>query len=306
MEMMCWGTPADSRAIAELLGRHLDDEVAIDPRTRALWQSNGLRIVAVPVEALDALRQLLPQSGGVQRQWLGQVSEWTDVVQGTPWHDLQPVDMDNGRLTLGPGRIRMLIRCWTMPVPAPEASGEIRSAMRAELLLQHQEPPRPDTSALYSRPTDVTNPLEQGLAFQRLAATLTLPPDVAVLIIPEAPQVDWRAMAKVPADQMAPEPAALAETRSPPEDDVVGVGQVLRGRALEREREQPAEPPEIDPAGPVDPNVDFARTLGELLLTPGRARLQSGVGSKPPIRSILVLAPRIPERYSITPAPAGK
>src|SRR5690606_5367028 len=42
MEMMWWGVSTTSRTLAELLAPSLDDSLGIDPRTRALWQSNGL------------------------------------------------------------------------------------------------------------------------------------------------------------------------------------------------------------------------------------------------------------------------
>ncbi len=299
MEMMCWGVSTRSRALAELLAPYIEDTFGLDSRTRALWQSNGLRLVLVPLDRLDSIRQLLPQSGGVQRQWLGQVGLWTDIIHGTPWHDLQPVAMDNGRLSLGPGKVRILMRCWTMPVPGNDAADAPHAAMRAELLLQHQEPPRVDAAALYTRPTSVTDPLDEGLVFRRLAASITLPPDRALLIIPESPQLDWRAMAQIPEDQ---EQLALAETRAPrnapPQDDGVGVGQVLRERAARRDQTEPS--PESILPGPPDPGLDFSRSLGELLLTPSRVRLDN-VSDRSTLRSIVVLVPRIPERFSIDP-----
>jgi hypothetical protein len=310
MEMMWWGANAGSRGLAELLSPYLDDSVGLDPRTRSLWQSNGLRLVCVPVDKLDTIRQLLPQVGGVQRQWLGQVALWTDVIHGTSWPDLQLVDMDNGRLTLGPGEVRILLRCWTMPVPGSEAGGATRSAMRAELLIQHKEPPRIDASTLYTRPSTVSDPLDEGLVFKRLAASITLPPDRALLIIPESPQLDWRSLAQVPADQLDQDQAALAETRA--RSDAAGadqpdgpgsVGQVFRDRAAQRERDERTPKPEV--AGPADPATDLSRTLGELLLTPNRSRLEGNVADQASVRSILVLVPRIPERFSIEgPAPA--
>lgn len=306
MEMMWWGVSTTSRTLAELLAPSLDDSLGIDPRTRALWQSNGLRLVAVPIERLDTLRQLLRQSGGVERQWLGQVPVWTNIIHGSPWPDIQAVDMDNGRLSLGPGRLRVLLRCWTMPVPpAPGFEGAdagIRTAMRAEMLLQHQEPPRIDPASIYSRPTDVTNPIEEGLVFKRLAASITLSPDRALLVIPESPEVDWRSIAQIPEDQLADD-TLLAETRDPfapptppVADEPVGVGQVLRERAGLR-RVEPI--PEPERPGPIDPSADTARTLGELLLSPSRARIGTNLAAPPAIRSILVLVPRIPDQFRL-------
>lgn len=303
MEMMCWGVSTRSRSLADLLGPYLDDTQGIDARTRALWQSNGLRLVFVPLDRLDSIRQFLPQSGGVQRQWLGQVGLWTDVLQGTPWHDLQSVAMDNGRLSLGPGKVRVLLRCWTMPVPGRESGDPTQNAMRAELLLQHQEPTRVDPATLYTRPTTVTDPLDEGLVFRRLAASITLPPDRALLIIPEAPSLDWRALAQLPADELSQ--LALVETRvprnAPPQDDgIAGVGQILRDRAARRELDKPVAEPELP--GPPDPALDFSRTLGELLLTPNRVRLDANISDRSTIRSILVLVPRIPDQFAIEPA----
>lgn len=303
--MMSWGVSTDTRALAEALAPYLDEPIAIDARERSLWQANGLRIVCIPLDRLDALRQLLPQTGGVQRQWLGQVTQWTDVVHGSPWPEFQAVTMDNGRLDLGPGRLRLLLRCWTMPVPA---AGAVRTAMRTEFLIQHQEPSRPtDLGALYTKPVTIPDPLDEGLLFRRLTTSVTLPPDRALILIPESPQTDWKSLASIPADQLEPDHATLAETRPPPEDPPpdagpVGVGQVLRERP--DQRPQPAPQP-IETPGPIDPAIQRARTLGELLLTPGRARVSTAVGDRPVIRSVLVLVPRVSETYSIeAPAPS--
>lgn len=307
MEMMWWGVTTGSRNLAELLAPYLEDTAGIDPRTRALWQTNGLRLVAVPTAQLDTLRQLLRQTGGVERQWLGQVGAWTDVIHGSTWHDLQAVEMDNGRLYLGPGRMRILMRCWTIPVPAPagqEGDAPIVSAMRAELLLQHQEPSRVDASTLYQRPTDVTDPVQEGLVFSRLAAGATLPSDRALLVIPESPEIDWRAIAQIPPDQAGEDPALLAVARDrspidPPEDkkEDVGVGQILQGRAAMRSREQKPAAPETP--GPADPGTDLARTLGELLLSPNAQRLGADIADRPSVRSVLVLVPRIPREFRL-------
>jgi hypothetical protein len=312
MEMMWWGVTTGSRNLAELLAPYLEDTAGIDARTRALWQSNGLRLVAVPTSQLDTIRQLLRQTAGVERQWLGQVGSWTDVIHGTAWHDLQPVEMDNGRLYLGPGRMRILLRCWTIPIPAPagqEGSGAILSAMRAELLLQHQEPPRVDASTLYERPTNVTDPVQEGLVFSRLAAAATLPADRALLVIPESPQVDWRAIAQVPPEQAGEDPALLAIARDrplaePPAEGngEVGVGQILQGRAALRQRDQ--KPTQTDATGPIDPNADISRTLGELLLSPNAQRLGADVSDRAIVRSVLVLVPRIPSEFRLD-APAA-
>lgn len=306
MEMMWWGVLAGPRELAELFSPFLVDGPKLDARTSTLWRANGLRLVCVPIDRIDSLRQALPQSGGSQRQWLGQVAEWTDLIHGTGWADVQPVEMDNGRLDLGPGRMRVLLRCWTIPVPGNEAGEEVHSAMRAELLLQHQEKVRVDPAALYSRPSKVTDPVDEGLVFNRLALNVTLPADHALLVVPESPEIDWRALAQIPLEEFKREQAALAETRQPTDplegSERAGVGQVFRERAARRDRG--AASLKVDKPGPFDPAEETSRTLGELLLTPNGSRLQTGIADRAPARSILVLVPRIPGRFVFeTPAP---
>lgn len=311
---MWWAARTDSKTLSETLAPYLRNNAELDARTRALWQANGLRLISVPIDQVDTIRQLLRQSGGVQRQWLGQVPVWTDVIHGVAWPSLQAVEMDNGHLHLGAGRIRILLRCWTMPVPgssvSSSASGGIQTAMRAEMLLQHQEPPRVDPASIYERPANVSDALSEGLVFSRLAASILLPPDRALLILPEAPEVDWRSLAQMPPDQLAAEEAALAETRSrfidpnnPPQEDPAGtprVGQIVRDRTDARDRSDRPLEPEIP--GPVDPSAAFSRTLGELLLTPSGARLSGDIANRTSVRSILVLIPRVPEQFRIDPA----
>lgn len=296
----------------------------MDPAVAALWEANGVRIVSIPMDQLDLVQHELATVGAVQRQWLGEATTWTDCLTGPPWTGTRTLALDSGRLALGPGRLRLLTRCWTIPVPvAPSEPDQAPAAvLHIELLIQHKED-AVNRPALSMAPLDTTDALGAGLVFRRLLAELTVTEGSALVLLPYKPGAPWGGGDDVPSDHATtdPEPArdatstahadqqhAATDPRAPLADGdevLPGLGEVVRHPGS-RDSATPGTPG--DPSG-VGPPEAAVMTIGELLMTRGGVRPPTRSNPNPtsrapwraeqPSRAMLVLIPRVPDRFRL-------
>jgi hypothetical protein len=246
---------AGPSALGEALGEYFEVPGAVAPSDQELWATNGLRLAGVPVSRLGEIQAALGSPGAIQRQWLGEHPEWMELVRG-PQSPRQVVRVDSGLMTLDPGRLRLLGRCWVSPrLPRPGAAP--LAEVRVDLALQHQGPPRAQSlRELVDGPLRI--PIEQaGVVFSRFVLELGLGADEALLIVPERPDADWSGSSR---------------------DD----------------REATVSPL----AGPPAPRLP---TLGESMLWS-----DPGAGAARPVRVIIALIPRLPDRLELAAAPAAR
>lgn len=314
LEVAWWVVTSNQAAITAAMAPYLGRPVPLDDQTRALWEANGLRMVAVPVARLDELRQSMAIVGAIQRQWLGQTPMWTDTVTGPAWSGHRSLALDSGRLSLGAGRLRLLTRCWTVPVPVlpQESDPSPAAALHIELLPQHLEAAdvRGGGGGLMpiGASEDTADPLADGLVFRRLLAEMTVSQGDAYVIIPQRSGADWTLPAADDASGPANRPQESREaepTAAPPH--VPGIGRVSRD--VSDSPSAPAAQPDADAAFSHGPPEVPAISLGEALLTSAGARDPKAVipdpGSKGvwradrPARAILVLIPRVPDRFRL-------
>jgi len=182
------------------LAPYLDRPVPLPQGDRDRWQSCGLRIVAVPISDLEQLQNKLPLVGQVQRQWLGEIGSWTDIIDGPTYDRKQSLTIDDGVVTLDPGRLRLLARCWTVPI-ASESSAPT-PALRLEVVPQH-EPTRGEQDRLLAAAGISPGSDASGILFRRLAVGMTITGTDAYLIIPDRPAADWRAVPGAASDEPA-------------------------------------------------------------------------------------------------------
>ncbi len=193
------------------------DAGLISAADQVLWSANGLRLLSVPVEQIAHVQEALGSPGAIQRQWLGERPDWMELVRG-PQSPRQVVRLDSGLMTLDPGRLRLLARCWVSPrLPA---SGAAPSAqVRLDLAIQHQGPaPAPSLRALVDRP-ERRAPEAAGVVFSRFVLETVLDDRRALLIVPERPDVVWGAP---PAPQEDPAPRA-----GPPAPHLPSLGEAM-------------------------------------------------------------------------------
>jgi hypothetical protein len=219
--------------------------------------------------------------------------------------------METGPLALPAGRLRLLGRAWTEPVP--DGADASRPVLRIELAPQHAEPSRPDPLGL--APPAAREPVDEGLVFRRLALTLQLDQGHAVVIIPERPDVVWGK----PAPPPGPPPADLAVSPTIDEadrptapfarivrDDPASAGEDSDADTEPAEtrgprpsfRDESASSRRIGPAGPRAPRLP---TLGEAMLMSPVAGVSAGEtgGASRVTRAVVVLIPRLPDEFRL-------
>lgn len=179
-------------SIEHVLAPYLSRPVPLSSELKERWRASGLRAVCVPVQDLESLETSLRLTGPVQRQWLGELSAWTDVIRGPQFDSSRIVMLGQQPEELSPGRLRMMARCWTYPIVA--AAGSPGAALRIELVPQF-EPAISEHSRLQDAALGHTGQEHQGRMFEELQAGLSIDtrlgqPD-AILIIPDRPDSDW-------------------------------------------------------------------------------------------------------------------
>jgi hypothetical protein len=97
--------------------------VALSQVTQDLWRANGVRVFSVPVRELDGLRDSLRMAGARQERWLGQTPVWTEVIRGPQLASLDAIMMDSGALRVEGGNLRLLLRAWLVPAGAGALGG---------------------------------------------------------------------------------------------------------------------------------------------------------------------------------------
>ncbi|MEX2217366.1 MAG: hypothetical protein WD749_01285 [Phycisphaerales bacterium] len=181
----------DRAALEDALRPYLERPVPIPAGVLGRWRASGLRVVAVPPADLARIEGSIRIVGAVHRQWLGEFPQWMDLVGG-PWLPESAVSGEDGVTRFAPGRVRLLGRCWSVPVGGwwVGADGGARAALRLEMVPQFQ--PRLDEG---ERMAEALRPRarveEQGTLVTRLAAGVVVTGEDALVIVPEAPEVEW-------------------------------------------------------------------------------------------------------------------
>lgn len=213
LEMWWWVVSEEHAPAIPLLLPYADRPAPMPPEQVDALRRGGFRVVSVPLEELEGLQSRLPTIGAVQRQWLGQAPEWTDVISGPRRQRRTTVDVGDGLLALEPGRLRMLLRCWIVPDPATADTQWPAGAVHIDLAPQHVPDERHARPALAGpRPTLP----EQGLVLSRFAVSFTMRGGEALLLVPETTTADWSAPAPAPAPDQPPVGPVGPAVASPP------------------------------------------------------------------------------------------
>lgn len=170
------------RDIEEVLAPYADRPIPLPEDVIQRWTASGLRFYSIPRADLDAIESRVRLIAPVQRQWLGEVPAWTNLADG-PWSESAlSLYIAGDTVRLDPGRVRLLARAWTAPLPTPTAEGP-RPSLRLELIPQH-EPAQAEADRLLLSAALPTASEDRGLRFDRLAAGLSLTTDDALIIVP--------------------------------------------------------------------------------------------------------------------------
>lgn len=212
-------------------GAHTESD--LDEATRDLWWSNGLRVLAIPLDDLARVKSRLDVGAVGHVQWLGLLPTWTQIVVGPEFKGRRAINLDSGeagRVVLDGGKMRLLARCWTAP------AGDGKPTIRLELMPQHVEPDvakRREMASIESKPWGIE---DEGLVFTRLRAGWSADGSVAYLIVPEAPVTDWEKVAERSEQSAAArereQNIASATRVGPFEGSIPSVGEAMLTSAL--------------------------------------------------------------------------
>jgi hypothetical protein len=320
--------------IARVLLPYTERPVPAPAETLALWSRHGLRAVSVPLNDLDDLLAELRDGAGSrvshagpaaasQREWLGLPDTWSEVVRGPDLTRGLTVALESERLRLEPGRLRLLVRGWPIPVAddGQLKTAHTRAALAVEVLPQHlpRDPARRGPRASPRDPfAEASIDAESdGLTFSRLLLPLTLQSSQAVILVSERPGLGWDDVARDAGAWASRARAAqqgATSTRASP-----GIGQVTRGAPPDPDAElstsasdaalaAPAPMMQGVESGPAAPRMP---TLGEALLgptistrdVPSTDKGETAIVPPPPVatRVLIILIPPLPERFELTP-----
>jgi hypothetical protein len=247
-------------SIEQAVAPYTDRPVPIADDLRFRLQAAGFRIVAIPVDDLVALQTTLRLVAPTQKQWLGEVPLWTDVIRGPSFNSPRTFAVDNApnlaSTHLPPGRLRLIARAWTAPLPTDDDPRA--AALRLELVPQH-EPLLSEPHRLLAGVANAGTET-QGRLFPRLAIGAYLRGDEALVLIPDSPHSDW---SRTAAETPAPTDPARADPEGSP-----------------------------DAAQPDESRLNWP-TLGEAMLSTPATQ------SSPRTRTVLVLIPHTPARFEL-------
>lgn len=196
LETRLWVVENRAGSLATTM-RAFGPPTAAPPAAVELWRKNGFRVLEVPVDRLEELRESLPTIGPRHREWLGLLPEWVEVVKGAQLEPDRPVELDSGAVRLGPGRLRLVSRCWAMPSVGAQPDGSATGAvLKLEIMpeLEMREPGGAETLArLLESPEAQPRAGLRGIAFDRLLLGMVCSGSSAIVIVPEDPGLDWAA-----------------------------------------------------------------------------------------------------------------
>lgn len=217
LTLQWWLVDDTNHALGQTLAKYADRPVPMHESVQTLWRENGLRVVSVPEKELSKMRADLWRAGKTLRtqrlsddtspnapsqqpelrnltrvhaEWLGQRPRWTEIASGPRMPRGAVIALDSGRVRLGPGRVRLLARCWSIPLAGLKT--RVPAGLRLELALQWADLDRADRNKPSLEEANIMRAAEdQGLIFSRFVAEMIAVEGEALVIVTDAPDADW-------------------------------------------------------------------------------------------------------------------
>lgn len=329
-EVRAWVTNDDPVLIARVLRDFEQRMPRINPAEREAWSRAGFRLLLVNRVALQEIQAALTPTPGqwglselkpgqrlssapaaVTRQWIAQGSSWIEAARGPSREEAMIVALQDSRLTLNGGTLRLLTRCWAVPVPSDQG---VRAELRVQLVPQHEPRSTAGDSDRFSTALEkaaiARGSTPQGPSaqtFDRLLLTAALRDDEVLLIVPEHATRNWTSMIEQ-AESSAMQAEAADDTKPAPRPEPALPGQVKRDTAPNADESTGAEPkppatsdaPRLRGIGPGQ-DAAYIPSLGEAMLT------ASGSGGG--VRLMIAIVPGLPQGVAApgegsTPSPA--
>lgn len=272
LEVLWFVCRDDGASLSAALTPYLFQPVPLEPEALETLHENGLRVVAVPLADLAALRDGLDLVGVTERAWLGWSLTWSEAFRARSMQRGATVLIDGEARTLPKSGPRLLARSWSTPTPEGDR-------VRVELLTQIvPDAPRIAPYDPLARPvSDDLNAYElsRGEVIPTLSFEAEMQPGFAYLLVPASPGVDWLA--------------------SPPVEDASAESGFEPAELAQREM--------IGLEGVFGPPAPSPLTLGEAMLTswdPFEAD-DSAAARAPRLKAVIALVPRAESRVRLLP-----
>lgn len=274
-----WFVCRDSQAsLASALAPYLYQPAPLSEESLAALRANGLRLVAVPLADLGALRDGLDMVGVTERAWMGWSLAWGEAFRARTLPRGATVVIDDRLVTLPKCGPRLLARCWSTPTPEGD---RVRVELTTQLV---PDSPRVAPFDPLARPASedfATYELTRGEVVPALAFEAELQPGFAYLLVPESPDADWLSIAS-DAQERERSGETIEDDGFEPADDAWTI------TGLE---------------GVFGPPAPAPLTLGEAMLTswdPFETD-DSGSSRAPRLKAVVALVPRAESRVRLLP-----
>jgi len=307
-----WWLAQDSKGdIARALARYDLDTPFLPASTRERLRLSGLRVVAVPLSEVFVIHQIAPPRSNWSRRWLGQETEWVQLVRSRSISGGTRSVAYGGEQRLPEGVLRLVGRGWVQPRPT-EADGEMRidAVMHMQFAAQIQRREQEGDRRNLFRPAPVAalTPLEDmGPFIEDLGLQLSVPVGYAIVLTTDFPESDWSAVEAVTRENLIEE---LERRESVPADasDAVAADEQARFGPV------PTAPMDVE-SDSSDESVQVFDTLDAPMPsleeafgppaapvpTVGQLLLETRDSLSRPMRGVVILIPRLPERFELLP-----
>ncbi|MDY7110358.1 MAG: hypothetical protein SYC29_17145 [Planctomycetota bacterium] len=233
LQVRQWRVADDPAVIASALLAHTAGQ-GLDDRACRRLARNGLRLLRIPADELEALRADLGGTSLNVDSWHGQVCDWRSIVDWPIEATGRALAVDGRVRRFQSGRFRLMIRSWTIPM---EDGPYVRLELQGRY--ERSRPARLDRPA--------ARPEYEGRELPAVALDVLLEAGYAYILTGESPSVEWE-----PGAEGSTPPAGDENVTAGPQADDEDEGEVPEGEAI-----GPAALPPL--------------TIGELLFRPDAA-----------------------------------
>ncbi|MFU8827907.1 MAG: hypothetical protein ACNA8P_00565, partial [Phycisphaerales bacterium] len=314
-----WWLAQDAEAdLARVLAPYANSgDQIISDNLRERLRLSGLRVVAVPQSELFVVHQIAAPRADWRRRWLGQETEWSELLRARRVQQGVRSMVYGSEQRLPGGVLRLVGRGWMQPASVMrDGASVIDAVMHIELGVQVEQPrPEDARSNRFLIPTADFNTrlADLGPFVEELGLKLSLPRGYALVLTADDPEMDWSSVEVITRENLIDEiqrrergrlqdgPRAEASETAPRFGPAAGPGSASEPVDVATGGEsdvlsifETLDAPMPSLADSYGPPAARVPSLGQLLL-----ESQDNLGR--PMRAVVILIPRLPERYSILP-----
>ncbi len=183
MEVRWWFVDDAEGRLGRVLAQYQSAGAVLQTNGAGTIESNGVRVVRVPVERVPELQEALGSLGTRKRTWLPATGVWSEVYRGRRVGERVPVLIGGRRVRLEEGIVRMLGRVWA----ARTLDGPV---LRADFATQVREPVSTRANEYFQRPRFLSE-IEKGDVIRDLSFGAVLETDSVYVIVCEEPGLVW-------------------------------------------------------------------------------------------------------------------